>query len=1784
MMSFRLSLMSTSRGGVLKAVALRAVVCIAMGAAAFSSVEAASTALPSAFAGTTSHERATALLPDGGIVVVDGSGVRLGSDEQSAKPVDGVAGRRFATATVLASGEVLIWGGLDAQGNVVAQGVVIDPKINAVRTANVPLASRAGHSLTVLTDGRVLMAGGWSSADGWNASAELWDPRSGTMQSVTKASTPSATEAELVSSGHVVVRSTESSDAATDFDPTLNKFIPLPDAAKSKNGEQLRLAGSSPENNSAHVALDQWVGLRFAQLMDRASLNAQTVTLIGPNGPTAVDVSAAEGGRLAFVRPVRDLLPASQYTLFVANAKAASGEVLPFTTVHFTTASFAAISNAASSSASSSGGGNSSENPRATSGSTNATTAPLVTLKLSTGSADGVKAEKALCKSKQNVRGYHFCNDAGQIVDGIFKPGFDNTSAHWRLNKPLPKVLSVGDLPNGLVAPGTTAVFGTVRRIDDQLLSRVTVMLGSLHTQTDENGFFLLKNVPAGHQVLVVDGSSANTATAEYGQFLVAVEVQDKQANAVPFNLFMPRITAQDKVTIPSPTTMETVITHPAMPGFEYHIPAGVVFRDRNGKVLTQLAFVPMPVDRSPVPVPGNFPLYYSAQPSGATIEGLTETSATGIRVVYPNYSMEEKKGSVFWYYDVDHGGWTIYGNGQVSADKKSLLLHAHIGETRIMPDGAESGGATPGEKLKCEPPLPPLIPLPNYRGDPVECHTGVFQHKTMELAAQDVQGGEFLRTYSSKDPIRREFGVGNTHNFGMYLYIPDQVCTGYSTSVEEYDVVTPNGGFYAFMNTHGPGLPTWQNSVGSSSFFGATLQLSSSEQMVLRTPGGTQYIFNNGCPTKLSTIIDRFGNGTRLTYNAGLLSEVAFSSGRALTFSYNGQGFISQVADNTGRSVSYTYNGNYELQSAQYPDGTTEQYTYDTNGNMLTVVDRRGHTMVTNHYDANQRVDVQTYADSTTYHFAYTLSGGVVTATDITDENGHVEHTVWDAQGYATSVTRAYGTSNAQTTSYVRNAAELITSATDALSRTTAFTYDNLGGMLTRTSLYGTSDAVTYTYTYTPDFHQVASVQDPLGHTTTYGYTAGCPTSTTDALGHSTSATCNGSGQATSITDALGHTTSFGYSGSDLVTVTDAMSHTTNFSVDALGHVTSTTDPLGRQTRAQYDSLGRVTQSTDALNQTTTYQYDSNGNLTSVTDPAGGVTQYGYDSRNHRISRTDALNHSESWTYDNVGNVLTYTDRKGQVTQYQYDELNRPTLITYDDSSTITPTYDAGNRLVSVVDSVSGEIDRSYDGMDRLLEEDTVQGTVSYTYDAAGNRVSMRAPVALVPCLPSPCPPPIQTYTYDAANRLTEMDRADLGESLFFGYDVAGRRTSTTLPNGIVTSYGYDNANELTGLTYTKGATNVGSIGYTYDAAGQRVSRTGGFATDLLPTPSTGTNTFDLANKQTVWNGFNISYDLNGDPTSDASVNPSTITYTFDARHRLVEIDQGTTITVVVATFTYDAFNRRITKVVNDNETDYVYDGLNPVSEIASDGTVVNVLNGLGVDERYARDDYGLGARAYFLSDALGSTVALTDGSGAVQQTYGYEPYGEVSATGSSDNPYQYRGRENDGTGLYYYKARYYSPSLKRFISEDPAGLDGGLNAYAYVSNNPIDFFDPDGEARQHKKNARKSTQQTHEQGQARKRMDSHGGEKGDARRWCPSKRPPGTKGPWPRPPPSKLPRGFIMFGELIGGAADAALLALWPSELGCDTLDGCGDDDPSPDPVYYIPPPPEDDCGCNE
>ena len=396
-------------------------------------------------------------------------------------------------------------------------------------------------------------------------------------------------------------------------------------------------------------------------------------------------------------------------------------------------------------------------------------------------------------------------------------------------------------------------------------------------------------------------------------------------------------------------------------------------------------------------------------------------------------------------------------------------------------------------------------------------------------------------------------------------------------------------------------------------------------------------------------------------------------------------------------------------------------------------------------------------------------------------------------------------------------------------------------------------------------------------------------------------------------------------------------------------------------------------------------------------------------------------------------------TDRKSQGTSTTYDGLNRPTVVTYHDTSTTTCTWDAGNRLTQIVDSVGGTITRTYDGLDRLTSETTPEGSISYTYDSNGRHASMTV-----------AGQPTVTYAYDIADRLTSIAQGTA--MVTFGYDNANRRTTLTLPNGVTTTYAYDAASRLTGLTYTLGPTTLGTLLYAYDLRGNRTVIGGTWARTGLP-GALASATYNAGNHQLTFGSKALTYDLNGNLTSDG-----TSTYTWDSRNRLAAIAGPSP-----ASFVYDGAGRRRSKTIGGSTTNFLHDDLNPVQEQAG-SSVRNLLTGPGVDDHLLRDD-GAGPSGV-LGDALGSILAIVNGSGTTQATYTYDPFGATSVTGSpGSNTYTYTGREDDGTGLKYYRARYYHPELTRFISEDPIGFEGGnVNLYVYADNSPVDLIDPLG------------------------------------------------------------------------------------------------------------------------
>ena len=179
------------------------------------------------------------------------------------------------------------------------------------------------------------------------------------------------------------------------------------------------------------------------------------------------------------------------------------------------------------------------------------------------------------------------------------------------------------------------------------------------------------------------------------------------------------------------------------------------------------------------------------------------------------------------------------------------------------------------------------------------------------------------------------------------------------------------------------------------------------------------------------------------------------------------------------------------------------------------------------------------------------------------------------------------------------------------------------------------------------------------------------------------------------------------------------------------------------------------------------------------------------------------------------------------------------------------------------------------------------------------------------------------------------------------------------------------------------------------------------------------------------------------------------------------------------MAEYAYDYLGRRVSKTDYTlspiRSTLYCYDGDQIIAEYDGSGNLLRkFIYGPGIDEPIMMIDASTSSRYYYHYDGLGSVVALSNNDGEIVETYSYDVFGtaiirdasgSVISVSSVANSYMFTGREYDSeTGNYCYRARYYKPSIGRFLQTDPIGYKDSTNLYQYCMNNPVDLLDPYG------------------------------------------------------------------------------------------------------------------------
>ncbi|MGH9908886.1 MAG: RHS repeat-associated core domain-containing protein, partial [Pyrinomonadaceae bacterium] len=609
--------------------------------------------------------------------------------------------------------------------------------------------------------------------------------------------------------------------------------------------------------------------------------------------------------------------------------------------------------------------------------------------------------------------------------------------------------------------------------------------------------------------------------------------------------------------------------------------------------------------------------------------------------------------------------------------------------------------------------------------------------------------------------------------------------------------------------------------------------------------------------------------------------------------------------------------------------------------------------------------------------------------------------------------------------------------------------------------------------------------IKDPRGYETTFAYDAAYRlTSETNAANNVTSYAYDLMSNLTGVTDALNRTTNYFYDDFHRLTKIKYPEATPgagrleeNFTYDQAGNLLTKTDQAGRVTTFCYDAANRLTSAIDPAQKTTVFEYNARSQQTAVVDAINQRYEFVYDPLG-RVTQEKKGTATKSFVYDGAGNRTQRADYNGAITNYSYDALNRLTTISYPDTSSATYGYDVLSRLTTAT-SPTGTVTIAYDNRSRVSSVTDVFGqVVSYLYDANSNRTQLSLNAATS-----------ATYQYDAINRLTQLtDNASLNTT--FAYDATDKLTSRTLPNGVVTTSQHDGLDRLTRLTHAKAGNtladfqyqfnpvnnitqmidNAGAHNYTYDTRDRLTAATHPNQTNESYTlDDVGNRTashqgssygYQAFNRLVAANGATFGYDTNGNLTSRTEASGSW-TYGWDYENRLKQASKSGG---VIVTYSYDALGRRVQRASSaSGTTKFAYDGADVLRDLDGSGaTITDYLNGPGIDNKLR--ETAAGTVSYFATDHLGTTRALIDASGGITSTLTHDSYGHVTS-GSAPSRYTYTSRESDSdTGLMHYRARSYDPQQGRFISEDPIELEGGLNLYQYVGNNPFSLVDPLG------------------------------------------------------------------------------------------------------------------------
>jgi RHS repeat-associated protein len=767
----------------------------------------------------------------------------------------------------------------------------------------------------------------------------------------------------------------------------------------------------------------------------------------------------------------------------------------------------------------------------------------------------------------------------------------------------------------------------------------------------------------------------------------------------------------------------------------------------------------------------------------------------------------------------------------------------------------------------------------------------------------------------------------------------------------------------------------------------------------------------------KRTWYLNRFGSTLKQFDGLGNKTETVF----------DGLNRPVQVIQAEGNKVVTTFDKNdnpltmtYVAKAGSGLSNIVKTFTYDpTWAKVQNYVDGRGNTTV-NSYDAVtgnlltiQRPAVGGFTPTVT--MTWNSRGQMLTRTDETSIVTQLNYDATTEKLLSSVLDFGVGRLNL-TTSFGYDTVGNVTSVTDPNLNVTNFVFDSLRRMTQKT------DPAPFSYVskYTFDDNSNLTKQERQ--------TGGTP---------------------------AWQTYSWTYSaGNEKLTAVDPALNSTVWTFDGKDRIATITDAQSRQWLYAYDANDRISTVTDPTNTVCeTRTYTANGKLASVKDARNNTTQYtwdGFDRQSKTIYQDATFEQNSS--YDAESNVLTYLTRSGSSIVNTFDVLNRLSTKAPSGQPTVTATYDLANRLTQLSkpvvagDPSSGALQFFFDTAGRFFKEQYPDGKiVLHVLDSNGNRTRTTFPDGY-----------FYNRSFDQLNRLSNIKlNGSATNAVVFSYNQLSQRTQLTFSNGATVVYTPQLNEDLTGITHNFVGSSV-AFTYGYNLVHEPLTQNVSDSTYMWHPSPAGTVTYgtaDSVNKYPTVGGASYSYNGNKCLTGDG-----VWTYGFDTENHLLTASK----TGTSASFVYDPMHRQSQKTVGSTKTRYIYSGWQRIADYnGTSGALQNrYVYGTGLDEPLIRVT-SAGVLTFLHHDKMGSIVGVSNASGAIANKNKFSPFGEITTLAGTT--FGFSGQRYDSElGLVYFKYRYMSAKLGRFLQPDPIGYTGeDFNLYTYVGNSPFRFRD---------------------------------------------------------------------------------------------------------------------------